>query len=96
MADPKNKFLFRILFAVVALGALTFLFFNENGILKFLKLKGELRQLDTEIRAAEDKLKTLQAEIDSLNTSKAKIERVAREKFNMMKKNETVLKIEEN
>jgi cell division protein FtsB len=96
MAASKNKLLFSILFLVIALGAVSFLFFNENGVLKYLKLKGELRKLDSEIRAAEDSLKMLQSEIDSLNTSDAKIEQVAREKFNMMKKNEKVFKIEEN
>jgi cell division protein FtsL len=96
MAVSKNKLLFRILFLVIALGAISFLFFNENGVIKYLKLKSELKQLDIEIREAEGKLKSLQSEIDSLNTSKEKIERVAREKFNMMNKNEKVFKIEEN
>ncbi len=96
MAAVKNKLLLRILFLVVVIGAVSFLVFNENGILKYLKLKGELSRMDDDIRKAEEKIKNLQTEIDSLQTSKAKIEQVAREKFSMMKKNEKVFKIQEN
>jgi cell division protein FtsB len=58
-------------------------------------MKSEMNQLNDEIVKAEDRLKALNAEIDSLKTSREKIERVAREKFDMMKKNEKVFKIEE-
>lgn len=96
MAALKSKLLFKISLLIIILGSLAFLFFHENGILKFLKLRSELSKIDTEIKISEEKLKSLQAEIDSLQNSKAKIERVAREKFNMMKKNEKTFKIEEN
>ncbi len=96
MAAFKSKLLLRISLVVIVLGALAFLFLHENGILKYLELKSELNKIDTEITASEKKLKSLQAEIDSLQNNKAKIERVAREKFNMMKKNEKTFKIEEN
>ena len=58
-------------------------------------MKKELNQLDNDIRKSEELIKAMEAEIDSLKTSKVKIERVAREKFDMMKKNEKVFKIEE-
>lgn len=96
MAALGSKLLFRVLLIIIILGSLAFLFFNENGILKYLKLRSEINKIDSEIKISEDKLKSLQAEIDSLQKSKAEIERVAREKFNMMKKNEKTFKIEEN
>ena len=96
MAVLKSKLLLRISLVVVILGALAFLLLHENGILKYLELKSELNKIDSEITASEEKLKSLQAEIDSLKNSKEKIERVAREKFNMMKKNEKAFKIDEN
>ncbi|MCL6097973.1 MAG: septum formation initiator family protein [Bacteroidota bacterium] len=96
MAVLKSKLLLRISLVVIILGALAFLFLHENGILKYLELKSELNKIDSEITASEEKLKSLQAEIDSLKNSKEKIERVAREKFNMMKKNEKAFKIDEN
>jgi len=95
MKAISNKLIIRILIIVIFLATISFLVLNENGILKFLKMKSEMKQLNDEIVKAEDRLKTLNAEIDSLKTSREKIERVAREKFDMMKKNEKVFKIEE-
>jgi cell division protein FtsB len=95
MKAINNKLLIRISIIIISLAALTFLLFNENGFLKFIRMKNELRLLNEEIRKSEERIEALKAEMDSLKTSKAKIEKVAREKFNMMKKNEKVFKIEE-
>jgi len=95
MISFNNKLLKKLIIILILLGSLAFLFFNENGILKYLKTKSELKYIDQELRKAKEKIETLQQEIDSLKTSKSKIERVAREKYHMMKKNEKVFKIEE-
>jgi cell division protein FtsB len=95
MISFNNKLLNRLIIILILLGSLAFLFFNENGILKYLKTKSELEHLDQELRKAVEQIKALEREIDSLKTSKEKIEKVAREKFHMMKKNEKVFKIEE-
>ncbi len=95
MISLKNKLLKKLIIILILLSSLVFLFFNENGIIKYLKTKSELKYLDQELRKTSEKVKALEKEIDSLKTSKAKIERVAREKFHMMKKNEKVFKIEE-
>ncbi len=96
MAKINNKLLIRILFFLLITGVFAFLFFNDSGILKYIKLKNEIEKLNSEIKNAEDTLQKLEAEIDSLKISKNKIEQVAREKFHMLKPNEQVLKIEEN
>lgn len=95
MKAISTKLLIRIFIMILILSAISFLILNENGVLKYLRMKSELRQLNEEISAAEDRLKALNTEIDSLKTSRVKIEKVAREKFDMMKKNEKVFKIEE-
>jgi len=95
MISLNNKLLKKLIIILILLSSLAFLFFNENGILKYLKTKRELRYLDQELRKTSEKVKALEKEIDSLKTSKVKIEKVAREKFHMMKKNEKVFKIEE-
>lgn len=95
MKTINNKLIIRILIISILLASITFLFFNENGVLKFLKMKSEMNQLNNEILKAEDRLRILNAEIDSLKTSRKKNEKVAREKFDMMNKNEKVFKIEE-
>jgi len=95
MTLPKKKLIYRILFLTVTLAVLAFITFNEYGLLKYLHVKKELKQLNEEILRSEERIKAMEAEIDSLKTSKDKIEQVAREKFDMMKKNEKVFKIEE-
>lgn len=96
MLTLNKKILFRFIWFFVILGILAFLLFNKNGIIKFLSLRHELNNLNTQIKNAEDKINALEMEIDSLDKSKEKIEKVAREKFHMMRQNERVLKIEEN
>ncbi|MFA7228132.1 MAG: septum formation initiator family protein [Melioribacteraceae bacterium] len=91
----NRKILFRIISILGIAVILLFLFFNENGILKYLKLKNEVKKLNEEILKAEERLRALDSEIDSLSFSRAKKEKVAREKFNMMKKSERAFKIEE-
>ena len=95
MISLNKKLLSRLIIILILLGSLAFLFFNENGILKYLNTKSELKHLDQELRRTSEKVKALEKEIDSLKTSRVKIERVAREKFHMMKKNEKIFKIEE-
>jgi cell division protein FtsB len=95
MTLPKKKFIYRIVFLTVTLAVLAFITFNEYGLLKYLHVKKELKQLNEEILRSEERIKAMEAEIDSLKISKYKIEQVAREKYDMMKKNEKVFKIEE-
>jgi cell division protein FtsB len=79
-----------LLFAV----GLFFMFFGESGLWKYMKLKNELKGVQMEIEQTENENKALQNEIDSVkNKVPAKIERVAREKHNMIRKNETVIDV---
>lgn len=91
----KNKLVNRIIILVLFLAVCLFLVFNESGFLKYLKVRSELKNMNNQILLAEKKLAALQKEIDSLQTSKEKIERVAREKYHMMKKKEKAFRIEE-
>lgn len=91
-----KKFSVRIILIILVIGVVAFLIFNQNGLIKYLNLRSEIEHLDSQIKSSEEKIKKLSQEIDSLNTSRDKIERVAREKYHMMKSNERVLKIEEN
>ncbi|MEJ5352242.1 MAG: septum formation initiator family protein [Melioribacteraceae bacterium] len=94
MKFDKRK-IYNIVFFSLLMLAFIYLLFNENGILKYIKAKNEIKKLEQEINNAEMKLHLLQLEIDSLKTSKEKIEKVAREKYHMLKPNEKVLKVEE-
>ena len=91
----SKKFIISLIITVIVGSALAFLFINDFGVMKYLKLKKELKQMQTEINRADFALDSLKNEIDSLKKSRIKIEKVAREKFDMHRSNEKVLKISE-
>lgn len=95
MAKLSNKLIVQLVISLVVISVIAFLVLNENGILKYLSLKNELHELDLQINTAEEKIRALESEIDSLINSKVKMERVARERYHMMLPDERVLKIEE-
>ena len=70
--------------------------FNESGVLKYLKLKQQVKSLNEQISDVDKDNKQLQSEIDSLNNKvPAKIEKTAREKYGMIRKGEQTIKINE-
>jgi len=95
MKFTSKKIILSLLITVFVGGALTFLFVNDFGFIKYLKLKKEMKQIQTEIARADYILDSLKTEIDSLRKSKIKIEKVAREKFDMHGTNEKLLKVTE-
>ena len=99
-ANDKSAFsigkLKYIAFAVLFIGGLIYLIFNESGAIKYLKLKQQVKSLNEQISDVDKDNKRLQTEIDSLkNKVPAKIERIAREKYNMIRKGEKTIKVNE-
>lgn len=90
----KNK-IFRISFIVFLVVIFSFILFNDYGIVNYIRLKYKLSQLDEDIEKVENKITKIEEEIDSLKTSNFKLEKVAREKYNMIRKDEKTLIIEE-
>ncbi len=80
-----------VAFAIVT----ALLLFSENGLIKYWKLKGEISKYRLQIDSSKTRIKQLESEIDSLKTSLFKIEKVAREKYNIKKKGEKVIVIKE-
>ena len=75
---------------VIFLAGIIFLLFNEYGIVKYIRLNNQVNELNKQINEVEQQNKRLQAEIDSLeNKVPAKIEEVAREKYNMIRPGES-------
>ncbi len=84
----NKKVKFYIITSVVVLGTL-YLLFNSYGIIKYAKVKNELDDLNQRISQLEDENRKLEAEIDSLKRNvPAKIEKIARENYNMIRPNE--------
>ena len=95
MAFFKNKKVRNYFFLLLFIAGLIFLFFNEQGVIKYLKLKSEVKDINTQMEKVEKENKRLKNEADSLKQKiPAKIERTAREKFNMIREGEKAIKVE--
>lgn len=88
-----NKFRLIIFLIIIFFGSL-YLLFNNFGVIKYMKLKKEVDSLTQTIEEIKAENKRLEAEIDSLKKlESAKIEQIAREKYNMIKPNEKKIDI---
>ena len=91
----KNKIKY-IVYLIIILIGLAYVLFNKYGIFKYWKLETQANELKEKISSIEKQNKILEAEIDSLNKEiPAKIEKIAREKYKMKRKNEQVIKVRE-
>jgi cell division protein FtsB len=78
---------------VFFLGTL-FIFFNEFGLLKYMRLKKEVSEYKREMQIVNEENKSLRNELDSLERKvPAKIEKTAREKYGMIRKGEKAIEI---
>jgi cell division protein FtsL len=81
--------------AVIFLLGVLFLFFNNDGFIKYMKLKKQVEEVSIQLKEVEAENKRLQGEIDSLKKNiHAKIEKVAREKYNMIIEGEKAIKMD--
>ena len=94
MVVSKNRKLKLYLFAIVFLVGVMIVFFNDQGVIKYLKLKDEVNTLKVDIENLHEENKKLEAEIDSLRQKvPAKIEKTAREKYDMIREGEKVIEV---
>lgn len=86
LKSNKVKFLF---IALLCLVGGVYLLFNEKGVIRYVELKGEVDELNEKIELLEKENRKLEGEIDSLKKKiPAKIEKTAREKYDMIRPNE--------
>ena len=94
MSFLKNRKLKIYIFGLLFLIGLAVLFFNNQGVIKYLKLKKEVKEINEQINAIEKENKQLEMGIDSLRKKiPAKIERTAREEYNMIRGGEKTIRI---
>lgn len=94
MASKIKRRIKLYLFILIVLVGSLVIIFNENGILKYLKLKNEVNSINKAIEKVDKENKQLKAEVDSLGKKiPAKIEKTAREKYNMIRKGEKVIEV---
>ncbi len=85
----------RVLIAAVVVGAAAVLFSGRQGPLTFYRTWIRTRQLRREIDRSNAVVDSLKEEIRRLQHDTAHIERIAREKYGMAKKNEKMYKFVE-
>ena len=87
----KNRKLMLALGAAVLLGG--YVLFGNRGILQRIRLQQQKAELEVKIRQAEEETKSLQSQSKALDGDKKAIEKVAREKYGMVREGEKVYKV---
>ena len=86
-----NKRILVILLIVVPM--LSFVSFSTKGILKRLSLESEKRAMEEKVRDAQREQVRMQEHSKSMDKDVKAIEKVAREKYGMIREGETVYKV---
>lgn len=92
----KKANIFKIIVCTVVMIISAYLIFNSNGLIKYLSLRSEISELETHIKNTEEDLTKIEQKIEMIKSNRDSIEKLAREKFNMKSKNESVIIINEN
>ena len=95
MSTGKRKVVFYLFVAIIVFGLL-YIIFNERGFIKYMKLKSQVDSIQVELENVRLENERLKNEIDSLQKSiPAKMEQIAREKYNMKREGEELIEVEE-
>ena len=91
--SQKLKLSFWTLFGIIAL---YYLSFNDYGIVHHFRIKKELKQIQVQIEKLETQQKDIKVTIGKLKTNYDYIEKLAREKFRLVKEGEELYIIKKN
>jgi len=83
-----------ILYLIVLLLIVSYAVFGKKGILQRVELEMENKELQRKLKDEQDKTLMLQKEIEELKSSDKKVEKVAREKYGMLKDGEEIYKVQ--
>ena len=86
-----NKRLSLILFFGVAL--LLYVLFNNQGVIERMRLERQKKEMLLKIQRAEQEQKQLQEQSKALEGDKKAVEKVAREKYGMVREGEKVYRV---
>ncbi|MFN0156474.1 MAG: FtsB family cell division protein [Bacteroidota bacterium] len=78
---------------VLGVPILLFVLFGSRGIVQRFRLQNQKTEIEQKIVEAEAENRRLQAESKALDSDKKAIEKVAREKYGVIRKGETVYKV---
>ncbi len=83
--SQKLKLSFWTFFGIIVL---YYLSFNDYGIVRHFRIKKELKQIQVQIEKLNNQQKDIKDTIGKLNTNYDYIEKIAREKFKLVKEGE--------
>jgi cell division protein FtsB len=78
---------------IVAVPVFGFMTFSNKGILQRIHLMNQKHEMEVKVREAQEEQRRLQQQLKALESDKKAIEKVAREKYGMVREGETVYKV---
>jgi cell division protein FtsB len=90
----ERRLLRRLLVFALVAGVLWFLFAPGSGVLRYHRLQKQLETLSQENKSLQEHNAALRKEIERLQSDEAYLEEMARQKYGLLKENETVYEFE--
>ena len=78
---------------IIVVGCISLLLFSDRGLINLWSLKKEKLEIQNEINDLRNQIAMLEKEEDKLKFDEKYIEKIAREKFKMVKPGERVFKV---
>mgnify|MGYP003335123808 FL=1 len=82
-----------LLMVTIVVGCISLLLFSDRGLINLWSLKKEKLEIQNEINDLRNQIAMLEKEEEKLKFDKKYIEKIAREKFKMVKPGERVFKV---
>ena len=82
-----------ILVVIIVVGCISLLLFSDRGLINLWSLKKEKLEIQNEINDLRNQIAMLEKEEEKLKFDEKYIEKIAREKFKMVKPGERVFKV---
>ena len=82
-----------LLMVAIIFGCISLLLFSDRGLINLWSLKKEKLEIQNEINSLRNQIAMLEKEEEKLKFDEKYIEKIAREKFKMVKPGERVFKI---
>ena len=84
-----------LLMVLIVAGCVPLIFFSDRGLINLWSLKNEKLEIQNEINSLRSQIAMLEKEEERLKFDEKYIEKIAREKFKMVKPGERVFKVAE-
>jgi cell division protein FtsB len=84
-----------LLMVIVVIGCISLLLFSDRGLINLWSLKKEKLEIQNEINDLRNQIAMLEKEQEKLKFDEKYIEKIAREKFKMVRPGERVFKVKE-